>query len=71
MTLQRYMSIVWDIVNLCLQTLAKHVHIKEALELAKELGIFIDLSPKRSHLFEALKQQLAPESPSIKMLCPT
>ncbi len=59
-------------LNLCLQTLAKHVlPIREALELAKELGIFIDLSPKRSHMFEALKQQLTPEAPSIRMLCPT
>ncbi len=36
-----------------------------------KLGIFIDLSPKRSHMFEALKQQLTPEAPSIRMLCPT
>ncbi len=57
-------------LNLCLQTLARHVlPIREALELAKELGIFIDLSPKRSHMFE--KQQLTPEAPSIRMLCPT
>lgn len=45
-------------LNLCLQTLTKHVRpIKEALDLAQELGIFIDLSPKRSQIFETLKTQ--------------
>ena len=45
--------------------------IKEALDLAMELGKYTELSPKRSHLFSTLQQQLSPNTPSIKMLCPT
>ena len=36
-----------------------------------ELGKFIEVSPKRLHLFSRLQQQLSPNAPSMKMLCPT
>ena len=59
-------------LNLCLQTLTKSIlPIKEALDLAMDLGMFINRSPKRSHLFKTLQAQLSPDSPSIKTLCPT
>ena len=59
-------------LNLCLQTVNKSIMpIKKALDLAMELGNFIELSPKRSHLFSTLQQQLSTNARSIKMLCPT
>ena len=44
--------------NMCLQTSAKHIApTKEALELTKELGMFINFSPKQSHLFHTTQAQ--------------
>ena len=67
-----YVHCLAHCLNLCLQTVTKSIMpIKEALDLAMELGKFIELSPKRSHLFSTLQQQLSPNGLSIKMLCPT
>ena len=67
-----YVHCLAHCLNLCLQTVTKSIMpIKEALDLAMELEKFIELSPKRSHLFSTLQQQLSPNAPSIKMLCPT
>ena len=67
-----YIHCLAHFLNLCLHTVTKSVlPVKEALDLAMELETFIEFSPKRSHLFSALQQQLSPNAPSIKMLCLT
>ena len=58
--------------NLCLQTIGcQCVPVRDALDLVMELAQLIRFSPKRSSLFESLKAQLSPGSPSLKPLCPT
>ena len=59
-------------LNLCLQDCARKCHcVRDALDLAAELASLIRASPKRSALFQSLKDELAPGTPGLKPLCPT
>ena len=59
-------------VNLCLQDCAKSSRpVRDALALVKESYNLIQLSPKRLAWFNRLKDKLAPENPTLKLLCPT
>ena len=59
-------------LNLCLQECAFSCHcVREALALTSELASLIRASPKRLGLFERIQNDLAPNSPGLKPLCPT
>ena len=59
-------------INLCLQDCAKLCKcVKDALGLVNEIYNLIMASPKRLALYEKLKQELSPQLPSLKPLCPT
>ena len=59
-------------VNLCLQDCAKPSRPdRDALALMKELYNLIQLSPKPLAWFNRLKDELAPQNPTPKPLCPT
>ena len=45
--------------------------MKSTLEVTTEISKLIKKSPKRDSLFQKLKSELAPESPSFRVLCPT
>ena len=50
-------------LNLCLQDVSRiSTHIHKALDLVNELAKFVELSPKRHHLFETIKAQVSPET---------
>ena len=42
-----------------------------SLECTHEITKLIKFSPRRDALFEKLKSELAPESPGVRVLCPT
>lgn len=45
--------------------------MKSALDTTHEISKLVKYSPRRGALFETLKTQLAPDSPGIRILCPT
>ena len=45
--------------------------ISDALDTTFEVSKFWKFSPKREHIFEDIKQELAPDSPGYRVLCPT
>ena len=57
-------------VNLCLQDCTKSSRpVRDALALVKELYNLVQLSPKCLAWFNRLKDELAPENPTLKPLC--
>ena len=52
-------------------TLQKCKLMKSALEVTHEMTKLIKLSPRREHLFREIKDQLAPDCPGVRVLCPT
>jgi hypothetical protein len=55
-------------LNLCLQGVGKNVVcIRDALEIVKEIGKLIKLSPKRFHLFSTKLQQASDSGVSLKV----
>ena len=59
-------------LNLCLQDAARNcIDIRDALDLVRELVKLINFSPKRSALFERLKEQLSPQTHDLRPLCST
>ena len=59
-------------LNLCLQSTARVcMPISECLHLVMELVQLIKWSPKRSYLFQQIKNEMSPESQDLKPLCPT
>ena len=59
-------------LNLCLQDAARVcTPIRECLHLVMELVQLIKWSPKRSTLFEKLKQEMTPGTHDLRPLCPT
>ena len=60
-------------LNLCLQDAGRKITLlRNALETVREISKLMNLSPKRSHLFnEKLVQSDHPGGVSIKPLCPT
>ena len=45
--------------------------LQDALDTTFEIGKLVKYSPKRDAMFHQLKQQLAPDSPDFRVLCPT
>lgn len=45
--------------------------MRDALDTTHEISKLLKYSPKRDSLFEKLKQELAPETPGFRTLCPT
>lgn len=45
--------------------------MKRALDCTQEIIKLIKFSPRRDSLFQKIKSELAPESPGIRVLCPT
>ena len=59
-------------LNLCLQDCAcKCCCIRDALGLVTEISNIIRNSPKRLASFKMIQQELCPDSPDLKPLCPT
>ena len=59
-------------LNLACSDAVKNNRImKDALDTTREITKLIKRSPKRDLLFEKAKLQLAPDSPGIRVLCPT
>ena len=44
--------------------------MRDTLDTTYEISKLISFSPKRDSLFEKLKQELAPETPGFRTLCP-
>ncbi len=50
----------------------KHSKImKDSLDTTHEITKLIKKSPRRDTLFEKLKSELAPDTPGVRVLCPT
>ena len=45
--------------------------LKDSLETTREITKLVKFSPKREILFRNLKQDIAPDTPGIRVLCPT
>ena len=45
--------------------------VKDALDTTFEVSKLVKFSPKRDVLFEKLQAELAPDSPGLRVLCPT
>jgi len=45
--------------------------MRDALETTYEISKLLKYSPKRDHMFEELKKEMAPETPGFRTLCPT
>lgn len=52
-------------------TVKKIKTMADALDTTNEISKLIKYSPKRDTLFEKLKQELAPDTPGFRVLCPT
>jgi len=52
-------------------TIKKSTVMKKALDITLEMSKLIKYSPKRDVLFQNLKQDLQPECPRMRVLCPT
>ena len=52
-------------------TIKKCTVLKKALDITYEMSKLIKYSPKRDAMFNKLKDELQPECPGIRVLCPT
>ena len=52
-------------------TLQKCKLMKSALEITHEITKLVKYSPRKEYLFHQIKDELAPECPGIRVLCPT
>ena len=60
------------VLNLAVGDTVKQSKImRDALDTTYEMSKLVAFSPKRDSLFEKLKQELAPETPGFRTLCPT
>ena len=67
-----YVHCLAHCTNLSLQTVGRQsACIRDALDLVMGLNQLIQLSPKRTSLFNTIQNQLAPGAPNLKPLCPT
>ena len=59
-------------LNLCLQDAVRvFLAIRKTLHLVMKLVQLIKWSPKRSSLFERVKDEMSPETHDLRTLCPT
>ena len=52
-------------------TIKKSAVMKKALDITLEMSKLIKFSPKRDAMFHKLKEELQPECPGMRVLCPT
>ena len=55
----------------CGDTIKKCKVMKDALDTTHEITKLIKKSPNRGALFERLKAEMAPDTPGVRVLCPT
>ena len=55
----------------CVDTIKRCKKIRDALDTTREITKLIKRSPARNAIFKRLKEELASESPGIRVLCPT
>ena len=59
-------------LNLACQDMIRDVkHVKDALDVTFQLSKLLKYSAKRTAEYQCLKQELAPEQPGFRILCPT
>lgn len=59
-------------LNSCLQDAARNCTVvRDTIEPVREIAKLIKFSPKRSHLFQAMRLQLSPNTNDSRPLCPT
>lgn len=59
-------------LNLAISDVVKEVKvIKNTLDTVHEISKLVKYSPKRDVLFESLKKELSPNTPGVRVLCPT
>ena len=58
-------------LNLAVCDTVKNANFFRTFDVFFEIGKLIELSPKRDALFQKLKQEIAPDSPGFRVLCPT
>lgn len=67
-----YVHCLAHCTNLSLQTVGRQCACKrDALDLVMGLNQLIQLSPKRTSLFQTMQQQVSPGASTLKPLCPT
>ena len=67
-----YVHCLAHCTNLSLQAVARQsTCIRDALDLVLGLNQFIQLSPKRTTLFQTMQLQMSPSAPTLKPLCPS
>ena len=52
-------------------TIRQHKVMKAALEATFEITKLVKHSPRREQLFHKVKEEIAPGSPGVRVLCPT
>lgn len=52
-------------------TIKQNKLLCDALDITSEISKLLKYSPRRDSLFETPKQQLAPDGPGFRTLCPT
>ena len=52
-------------------TIKQNKLLRDTLDITSEISKLLKYSPRRNSLFETLKQQLAPDVPGFRTLCPT
>ena len=55
----------------CADTIKKCKVMKDALDITHEVTKLIKKSPARDRCFEKIKSELAPDTPGVRVLCPT
>ena len=55
----------------CADTIKQIKVMKDALDTTHEITKLIKKSPRRDRCFEKIKNEMAPDSAGIRMLCPT
>jgi hypothetical protein len=55
----------------CGDTIKRSKIMKDALDIVYEISKLIKKSPRRDAIFSKLKQEVAPASPGVRVLCPT
>jgi len=55
----------------CADTIKKCKVMKDALDITHEITKLIKNSPARDRCFEKIKSELAPDTPGVRVLCPT
>ena len=55
----------------CMNNIKSSRVTQEALDITREITKLVKLSPRRGSIFQRLKDELAPQDPGIRVLCPS